>query len=193
MDRASLCKNLGFHWESQMEIKYEIDLEDIVAFNLSHFKHSPSARKQFWGTYVIWVLISVPVLMTYLSNNFQSLICGAIACLAWALIFPRLYKRQISKQTQNMYREGKTAGNLGEHSLSLTEEALIERSADGETKTIWRAIDRVVESKDHLFIYINPIAAHIVPKKKIKLGNHERFLETLRANIVPPSDIMAKK
>lgn len=73
-------------------------------------------------------------------------------------------------------------GVFGEHTITLSPEALFERTAVNESKAQWGSIFRIDATPKHIFIFIQPHAAHIIPRRAfLTTEAAEQFLSTARA------------
>ena len=83
---------------------------------------------------------------------------------------------------QNLLRRDK--GVLGEHTLELTEEGLVESTDVNRSLANWRTQFKIRDTRHYAYIYISESNAHIVPKKREPLeGCTEVFLIRLRERI----------
>ena len=80
-----------------------------------------------------------------------------------------------------MFHEGQNKSIIHKRRLSLSEEAITERTDVREVKTPWNAVGKIVITDKHLFIYTGPVKAHIVPRRAF-LGEAAfgEFIETIR-------------
>jgi hypothetical protein len=79
------------------------------------------------------------------------------------------------------YRNTDRNGVLGEHTITLTPEALHERTAVNDSKASWRGIYRIDATPTHLFIFTQPNAAHVIPRRAFPTTNAaEHFLSMAR-------------
>jgi hypothetical protein len=62
-------------------------------------------------------------------------------------------------------------GQLGRHRLVLSDDGVAESTAVGQSSTSWAGVDRVEQSPDHIFIYISPAAAHVIPRRAFKTAD----------------------
>ena len=77
------------------------------------------------------------------------------------------------------YRDGDRHGVLGAHTVTLTPDALHERTAVNEFKASWRGIFRIDATPSHLFIYVQPNAACVIPRRAFQTpADAEAFLST---------------
>jgi hypothetical protein len=56
-------------------------------------------------------------------------------------------------------------GLFCEHTISLSDEALTEVTAVNETRHLWAGVCNVAETSKHIFIFVAPNAAHVIPKR----------------------------
>jgi hypothetical protein len=107
-------------------------------------------------------------------------ITGALILGVWWRAFPIRVAQLMRVNTERLHREGKNRGILGPHRIALEPEWLLEASADREHRTRWRAIERVVETEAHLFLYVSGFSSVIVPNRAFAtLEDRERFVATV--------------
>jgi hypothetical protein len=63
-----------------------------------------------------------------------------------------------------MISEKENPGLIGEHSLTLSPEGLLEETVYNSHFTRWNGIRDLQETKAHLFFFISALSAHVVPK-----------------------------
>jgi hypothetical protein len=49
--------------------------------------------------------------------------------------------------------------------IELAPDGIRWRSKRGEGRTAWNAVNRIVETKSHIYLFIDRAAAHVVPKR----------------------------
>ena len=73
-------------------------------------------------------------------------------------------------------------GVLGEHTITLSPEALFERTTVNDSKTKWSGIFRIDATPKHIFIFTQPNAAHVIPRRAFPTAEAaEQFFSTARA------------
>lgn len=55
-------------------------------------------------------------------------------------------------------------GLLGEHTVTIGVEGVRERTAVNEGVHSWNGIHRIVDDKEHIYLFIDTHMAHIIPK-----------------------------
>ena len=154
-----------------MEVEYEITSEDLFPFQWRAYR-SPLLRRARRKVYIYWFLALL--LMSLLpaigtdgfiiaraNFTFLAVAYPMVALIQWLLgrwATRRAILRGLKEVMPNK-------GQLGWHKVVLNENELIESTAVGESRTFWAGIDRVEQNGECLFIYNQPIAAHIIPKR----------------------------
>jgi hypothetical protein len=155
-----------------MEIEYEVTADDLYAFHWRSVFRSPRGRRDRRRAYLYWFL--VVFLMTILPAigsdgfviarvNFTFLVVAypVVVLMQW-LLYRRLTRRGILRLLKDVLPN---KGLLGRHKVVLNEGELIESTAVGESRTLWAGVDRVEQNAEYIFIYTQPHAAHIIPKR----------------------------
>lgn len=150
-----------------MIVEYNLAPNDYVAFSLYHTAHSPAVKKNMrwvrFGFPALWlVLVLYPVA---LGRPFGG---GDIVYLAaaflWVLLLPSLMRWSARRSAARWYERGLANGQIGLHRVELTDTGIRDSTPISDLHIAWAAVDRVVEDAEHLFVYVGPHAAHIVPK-----------------------------
>ncbi len=158
-----------------MIAEFELTKDDLTAFNLFHNAHSPTARRLFYRSLIlppaIWLLFCIGLwylvdqkrgtpLRTFL--DLLPLFCGVPVYL---LFFPWLYRRKTRRIVAAMVSEGENKSLFGWHRVSITADAVTAEHEFGTSSASWESVEKVVTTDDYLYIYINALAAIIVPRR----------------------------
>jgi hypothetical protein len=158
-----------------MTAEYEITKDDLSAFNYFHHFHSATARRQYLRSWVlpafVWLLVCVGI--WYLANKerhtplrtFLDLLPLFSGVPIYFLCFPWWYRRKVKKIIAGMVNEGQNLTLLRRHRVSISPDAIIESGDFGQNSTAWRAVERVVRDDDYAYVYINALAAIIIPTR----------------------------
>jgi hypothetical protein len=76
-----------------------------------------------------------------------------------------------------MYQQGKLSGYLGEHTLEIREDGLLERNAAGERLSHWGEIENVYTTSDHTFFVTRTQVAYVLPRRSVLEGDYDQFIE----------------
>ena len=96
---------------------------------------------------------------------------------------PRVLRRNVTKQVEKMYVEGQVSDTVCKHKLSLTPEAIIDKTEYSKIQTPWSEVQRMVRTDRYLFIYISDTLAHIIPRNVFSNeAKCEEFIDTVKRN-----------
>ena len=158
-----------------MEVEYELTRDDLFAFQWRAAYTSPAARRRRRKVYGYWFLALflfaiVPAIgpggfaLSRVSFSFLLVTFPVISALQWSLE-RRLLRKAI---LQLLDQEKPERGQLGRHSLALSETGVREWTAVGESRTAWAGVDRVEEDPRYIYLYTSPVAAHLIPRRAFR-------------------------
>jgi hypothetical protein len=87
-------------------------------------------------------------------------------------------KSSLNKQGAKIY-ENAGPGLLGEVTLRIEEDGLVEKTAVGEHRTSWEVIGPVISHENYIFISVNTVAAEVINRNRIVKGNLDQFKEKI--------------
>ncbi|MDB6033297.1 MAG: hypothetical protein JWM16_3635 [Verrucomicrobiales bacterium] len=170
-----------------MTVEYEITKEDVSAFNLYHNRHSPTARQQYlrswFGPAVIWLVVCIGI--WYLADTqrgtpfrtFLDLLPLFSGIPVYLVYFPWAYRRKLRKMVNGMVSEGQNRHLFSRHRVTISPNGVTDSGELAQSTTAWRAVERVEAADDYAYIYINALAAIIVPRRAFAgLPEFEEFL-----------------
>ncbi len=151
-----------------VELAYHVTLDDIHAFNLHYARTSPQSLRsrrsvRFALTFLLGALLCSLGVLSKAPLPFW--LMGFLILGGWWAMFPRRLEQMLRRYTERLYASGKNAGVLGPHRLSAGPEWLSESTDVREVRTHWRAVERVEDAGEHLFLYVTAFSAVIVPKR----------------------------
>jgi hypothetical protein len=148
-------------------VEYENSLDDVLYLNLYHYQHSPAFRMKRLAFRFALPVFSLAAWLALISMNPSAAFSGLpllVVAVVWIGFSPRLLQRNIRRQVANLHTQGQIAGTVRRHRISLTPEAIIDKTETGKAKTMWKDVQRIVTTKRHVFIYTSAEMAHIIPK-----------------------------
>lgn len=162
-----------------MKIKYEITKDDYLKFNMYHLETSKGVKKELLIHRVI-----IPILLVAAAFAFTvltgigivfSLPIFLIAAIAWAVYYPKFYKKNAMKNLDKMFSRGLQSASASKYVLNVKDEGIFASSQAGQTLHKWSDIVRFYETDEHIFLYVTDKIAHVIPKRCFK--NHEEETE----------------
>ena len=153
-----------------MRIEYELTKSDFEEFHKYHMAHSKIGRGARLFKYLLILVVVLGVLIN------EGIFRGGVTPVMWIsllltvvlmggifLLMDALVGRNTAKKMANRLSK-KDSHVLGWRSLEICEDGLMTVKPNAEGKTYWNGIDRVEENTGYIFVYLNAVAAHIVPK-----------------------------
>ncbi len=87
-------------------------------------------------------------------------------------------QRRVINRTTKLLNEGNADDNFGKHIFKITEDGVVEFTKNNEFKC--KRIENILETDQHIFIYINPHIAYIFPVRIFESSDEkENFLKEL--------------
>lgn len=156
-----------------LTLTYEVTERDIAAFHDYHlWRHSRRAPV------ALGMIAVLGVFTTLITGKRDPLVTALLAGLVPMIAF--FWTMHHSRQ--RMIRLGRQTGILGTHILELSSRGFRQHRGDGrEIKRTWSDPVQVAETPRHIFVYVNPTQAVIVPRTAFSTPEEaERFLANLR-------------
>ncbi|NMA96108.1 MAG: YcxB family protein [Clostridiales bacterium] len=171
-----------------MEIKYQLTKDDYIDFNLYHMEHSASFKRSiFIQRYIVSLIFLIMPFALKSSTDipfwYWLTICS-IVYLVWVIFYNRYMRWNTARRLSKMVDEGKNKDMLGERSLKVFEEGIMQTNELNESKVAWKSIERIAESKSHIFIYTSAVSSYIVPLRAFDdKEQKEEFLRILKTHV----------
>ena len=170
-----------------MNIEYNVEIDDLVAFNLYYLNHSTHAQKQISNSIVFYADISFFLFamgLVFVKNNLAlSIILFALSSsfLLFAISVKPTSKKNIQKHVREINSNVKH-NYAGKHVFSITPEYIKDIHESGEVIRHWDIIDNIDTTDQYLFIILKPgSSAFIVPKKAFNDdASFNQFVETAK-------------
>ena len=161
-----------------MKINYELTKNDLILFNMYHFENSKAKSLIFMRFFLPAVLIIYVFIMQTI--NLNNIIFFVIACL-WLALYPIVMKKYFLNNINQFFSKENNIGMICKHSIEINDESIIETSENSEVKHICTTVEKIIESKSLIFIYVNTDSAYIVPIKAFKNDKEkEYFIDLLK-------------
>ncbi|MBI6874443.1 YcxB family protein [Clostridium aciditolerans] len=80
-----------------------------------------------------------------------------------------------------MLDEGKQENLFGRYNILIKHEGILVNSNMGQSNTNWDAVERLIETKEYIYIYISSVNAYIVPKRVLQDTMHkDEFINLIK-------------
>jgi hypothetical protein len=165
-----------------MRLRYEITLDDLLAFTLHVHQQSPTMRRTRLAAVICLatMVFGMCVVASEILRNVNLLWFGLGWAALFAVIYPRLYRRNVKRLSTKLYAEGQNKGLLGEHVAELRDNGLFDGTKFSERTVFWNGIERIESTADHTFVYLSAMSAQVIPEHSVIEGNYRAFVEELQ-------------
>lgn len=159
-----------------MTFAYQFEKPDWTAFCLYHVEDSRAYRKQrFWSRFLLIPVALLFVLRGFLDQerDFAFGLTFFVVALVWFFAWPKV------SDTSNMNRIKKTVEDpentrvFGKRTMTLTPEGIHVSRPGAESTIAWDNVVKVVESQDHIFVYMSTIEAIVIPRLSLEGASFE--------------------
>ncbi len=151
-----------------MNIEYDNSPEDVLYLNMYHYQHSPAFRLRRLAAQFAFPLFLLAVALALLATDRASIISISpimIVAVVWVFFAPRLIQGRITRQVKKLYERGEIESTLCRHKLFVKREGIVDRTQFGEARTPWPEVRGIITTQQHIFIYISPVLALIIPRR----------------------------
>ncbi|MBN1367345.1 MAG: YcxB family protein [Dehalococcoidales bacterium] len=170
-----------------MEVVFDMNLVDIVEFNLFNLKHHPQLKKRLAIMRIaVYTLAAVMVILGLISrfildNSSIGILLlvlgiGLLVYFLWQNNSNRTRKRII----QAVRRQYKKIPNeeICRHRVSLSEEGYRVITDYRDNKTPWSEFAQIVQTNDYLYLFLNIDKSFIVPRRAFRdVAGYNSFAE----------------
>jgi len=161
-------------------MKTEITREDFLQFN-KHMQSRINSRKP------ILFALSFLFLLVIIMNIGEPFDLFAIATemlillVLWTFVFV-LFKQISLSRIKKMPKD--KGAILGNREYLIEDKGFREISDSSETLTNWKGFKEIQESTDHYYLFVDKIAAYIIPKRSFSnIREEEEFIGAINENI----------
>lgn len=160
-----------------MTITYTNTRRDLLAFQLHHLRRSP----------MMWLPFALVGLMFFLMASEEALAPRIVATVIFLLlVLPILVAFYAALLTLNLLL--RKAGNSPPETVTLSDAGLQIKTATSFQEHQWAGIKQVCWTRRHLFIYLTPSLACVVPRRVFaSAGEWESFNESCQRKAIGQS------
>jgi hypothetical protein len=159
--------------------EYQLSVDDHLAFVSFHYSNrAPEIRRRYLFAQTIPPLICLISAAGGLGLFFEwdwllaaYLGIFVVGSLLWISFYPRRYKKLLKKLVMKKLNDPRNATSLARCWLSITPQGILTANDVGETRSDWRRIQEVVETENHLFLYIGSDEALVIPRRAFAKDN----------------------
>jgi hypothetical protein len=166
-----------------LTIRYTIEPRDVRGFQLYGLTHGNAGKIR---RFFLLVLVGFSIWMTMgvKDSDFPARVTNHAAmriilfCIYFLILFVIWRILEFLTIRIVLWRaltSEKNKSIICEHTMSLTDDALIETTAFNEGRNLWKGVHRVVDTADYIYIYLSVHSAHIIPKRAFPDADSARY------------------
>ena len=166
-----------------MEIEYTLSKDDLMSFAMYQVDHAPAYRRRRRNLRVAYAVgFLLLALGTWGLSQPAILHLMFIAIGFFFVLFgPVLDRWRVRRLVVRVYHQRRSRGVYSKRTLRVTPDGLEEISDHGESRTKWSAVDRIVSTANHTFIYlVADTNAIVIPKDAIEPDQYDAFMGAVR-------------
>ena len=160
-----------------MTITFDLERKDYLAFQVYAISHNRTVRMIYLGSFLLQFFNAYyPVFRMLTSGYATGLSNGEFLSyvlipttldffLTFAIVTGFILLINIVSMVFLSLKFKHGDGHLGRHMIELNETGLKEVTDVNESIHNWKSVQRFVDWKSYLLIYISPTNAHIIPKR----------------------------
>ncbi len=175
-----------------MKLQYELTKQDFIDFNINFIDTSPAMKRSLLIQRFLFplLLLASPATLSNLFDVPFKLIMPifGVMALLWAAFYVKWFKFRIARRSEKLIASGKVPGVVGPHELFIDQGVLSDKTSADITH--YEHIEKVVESRTHLFIYVSQVMAYIVPKKVFATSEEIEAFKNILATFEQGTDKM---
>lgn len=159
------------------EIRYEIEMEDMVALSENYISNNKQFKRLFlFLKFLFPIIVGIYIIIDLFRHRLSiTLITTSVTIsVVWIAFMPRFMMRNILKRVKKSLERGNTKNILGEHVLKFNDDNFEVKRVEIEVKSNWDALFKVVQTPEYFFLYETENSALVIPKHK--LGEHRAYV-----------------
>ncbi|MCL2677728.1 MAG: YcxB family protein [Clostridiales bacterium] len=175
---------------TMFKFTYTLNEEDYFEFQKWHYLNSPGGKSHLLGGRLLTPLFCALIIFVFWIAKADALMIiaqaiGLTILSIWWIIFGA--KPWGIKTVRDGVKKLKKNGKLPygkESTLVFDDEAIIETTSENEIRTVYSAIERVVETERYFFVYKNSAQAIIIPLSVFTADSEKKhFTEFIKSNL----------
>lgn len=166
-----------------MTFAYQFEAADWIAFNVHYLKNSRVCRRQRFRARMgfLFALLTFSLVLVFTAEKGVGFaICLSVVGIVGFLAYPSVHDDSAMKRIRKLADEPDNTKVFGTVMMTLSPEGLRASRPGAETTLAWSRILKLVETTDHIFLYVSALDAIIIPRRSIEGASFEDVRTRLR-------------
>jgi len=170
-----------------MKFVFDNTLQDLVAFAKHYYRssHAMSRMRSKMFRFIVGIVVAGALVAAFQEESVRPLVFAGIFIAVYSvfhlLISPRLEDSMVTAQARGMFGDGENKALYGPREIEITDDAVTERSKYHEHTTRWAAVEKIIETPTHAFIYWCAASAYAIPRASVSDETYRMFLNAAKS------------
>ena len=172
-----------------IQARYSVIEDDVAAFGAYQAEHSPVYRRSRLST--TFLVIAIFVLLGFAVASRQTTTSQSVGAFLFAAAigaaagwdFWRRYPRYLARRVRRIYSAESAPSALGEHTLMIDSDGIVVANEHTRSELAWSSIVSLGETSAHIFVFIGPLQAIVIPRASVRGTSPDSVLEALRPHV----------
>lgn len=142
-----------------MKITYDTTKEDYWSFNKYVMFKNPKIKNSLIVSLILYMVLVFVGLYIFTHSRIYSLTTTLLGAVIFSFLMMKSTKRKIIRLVEN------EDGILGEHTIEINKDLLLEDTKNNSSSWNWNGIKSIEANEDYIFIFINNLLGHVIPKR----------------------------
>ena len=174
-------------------VTFNLNRADVDVFQAYWRRHSPYSRRLRRVMWTTFILLSLLHAWLRYDDPVKQVLAFFLAMTVFTLtnwLAGHLMRRLLSRPGVGGSPQ---PGSSGDHTVTLTESAVVEVTRINESRHLWSGVHQVVEVPGYIFIFVTADLAHVIPKRAFPEASAASAFATrakellAAARLVPPA------
>lgn len=153
-----------------MKFSVELTEDDHVQMQIDHTSRSKTTKFIKRALFILGIFC-FPLLILFIAtseNGSDIGLVGVLLSIGFVGLFSPILIPLLTKAVAKSFvSEGSIESQIGLTTYDLNEETISRRSNMRYEELDWRLIQKIVEGKNHIYIYDSSVSAFIIPKRDL--------------------------
>ncbi len=167
-----------------MQLRFDLTVDDKVAFARMHLRRSPSQIRSI-RTNQLSLAVAFAV-MGLVGTIFRFPIVqwtGLALTILCFILYPWHHRRLVFRRTARKLRASIPEGFVDHIEMTADEGGLRTRDGQSDLTFAWTSLLTVESGAEHTFLYLKGGNALVIPRKTVTLGDYDAFVVELNERI----------
>ncbi len=155
---------------ASMIIRYQLTIDDWLAFNRFYQKTSPISRNQIQRAKILYTLIVIfaalaTIFVLSKTISFIAIVLVGFVGLIVYMTIENFFVARMDKNARRVYESGQNKTLREMTTLTISPDHIESQSSLLESRMKWPLVEKVAIEQDYIFIFVSANQAIIIPNR----------------------------